>query len=156
MLVLIAVLLALLPAVAILYPFLRRLGRSELLEDESSPQAELARRWDAALAGLKNAELERAIGNLSEEDYHWLREQYMTDAALVMKRMELEEEQEQELLSTIDREVQAARRRVLGEDSGGPHTTCPNCSAALQEVSGECPSCGQPIPQVGREEVVGE
>ena len=114
MLVLIAVLLALIPAVAILYPFLRRLGQSELLEDESSPQAELARRWDAALAGLKNAELERAIGNLSDQDYRWIREQYMTDAALVMKAMELEEEQEKELLSTIDREVQAARIRAQG------------------------------------------
>jgi len=119
MLVLIAVLLALIPAVAILYPFLRRLGRSELLEDEGSPQAELARRWDAALAGLKNAELERALGNLSDQDYHWLREQYMTDAALIMKAMELEEEQEQELLSTIDREIQAVRRRALGRARPG-------------------------------------
>ena len=115
MLVFIALILALIPAIAILYPFLRRLRRNELLQDESSPQAELARRWDAALAGLKNAELELAIGNLSDQDYRWLREQYMTDAALVMKAMELEEEQEQELLSTIDREVQAARRRAEGQ-----------------------------------------
>ena len=115
MLVFIALILALIPAIAILYPFLRRLGRHERLQDESSPQAELGRRWDAALAGLKNAELELAIGNLSDQDYRWLREQYMTDAALVMKAMELEEEQEQELLSTIDREVQAARLRAQGQ-----------------------------------------
>lgn len=114
MLILFAVLLALVPAVAILYPFLRRSGASDLLEDESSSQAELARRWEAAIAGLRSAELEHAIGNLSEEDYRWLREQYMTEAAVVMKAMELEEEQERELLASIQREVQQVRLRALG------------------------------------------
>ena len=116
MLVLIAILLALIPAVVIFYPFLRGLGESELLEDEGSPQAELGRCWDSALAGLKNAELEWAIGNLSNEDYGWLKEEYMTKAALVMKAMELEEQEEQELLSDIDREMQKARHSVLGSD----------------------------------------
>ena len=83
------------PAFAILYPLLRGLGKNEFLEDENSPQAELARRWDAALAGLKNAELELALGNLDEDDHQWLRRQYMTEAALVLKGMRLEDEQEQ-------------------------------------------------------------
>ena len=104
------------PAFAILYPLLRGLGENEFLEDESSPQAELARRWDAALAGLKNAELEWALGNLDEDDHQWLRRQYMTEAALVLKGMRLEEEQEQEFMAQVEREVRDVRLRALGED----------------------------------------
>ncbi len=95
MLVLIALLLALIPAAAILYPFLiRRASTSGSAADEGSVGSELARRWDAALEGLKSAELEHAIGNLEDADHTWLREQYMTEAALVLKAMDLEEEQE--------------------------------------------------------------
>ncbi len=38
--------------------------------------------------GLKNTELDWSIGNLTEDDYQLLREQYMTDAALALKAME--------------------------------------------------------------------
>ena len=123
MLVLIVVLLALIPAVAILYPFVRSTGREESMDDEGSTAAELARRWEAALAGLKNAELERALGNLAEEDYRWLREQHMTEAAQVMKAMELEDGQGLEMLSALDREVGQVRRRALGHDGADPDPT---------------------------------
>ena len=94
MIVLITLALVLVPAAAVLYPFLRR-GRSpDSPEDETSPRAEMERRWDAALAGIRTAELERAVGSLTEDDYRWLRDRYMTDAAVVMKSMELEEREE--------------------------------------------------------------
>ena len=109
MLVLITVLLVLIPAVAILYPFLRRPGHVLPLEDESSAYAELTRRWEAAVAGLKNTELEHAIGNLAEEDYRWLTEQYMADAAVVMKALDLEEQQEREFQSALEAEILNAR-----------------------------------------------
>jgi nucleotide-binding universal stress UspA family protein len=119
MLVLYAVLIVLVPAAVILYPFLRRRsGAGEVVEDESSAHAELARRWDAALSSLKSAELERAVGNLTEEDYQWLRRQYLAEAVQVMKAMELEEQQEQELLATIELEVERARVRALGAANG--------------------------------------
>ena len=116
MLILITVLLVMIPAFAILYPLLRGVGENEFLEDESSPQAELARRWEAALAGLKNAELELALGNLDEDDHQWLRRQYMTEAALALKGMRLEEEQEEEFMAQVEREVREVRLRALGED----------------------------------------
>ena len=119
MLVLIAVLLVILPAAAVLYPFLRKPDPASIFEDEGSTYAELSRRWDAAVAGLRNTELDQAIGNLDEPDYLWLREQYMTDAALVIKAMELEDQQVQELLATVEEEVKRVRQRVLGEDRGG-------------------------------------
>jgi hypothetical protein len=114
MLVLVGVLLVLIPMAAILYPFLRRQATAYVTDDESSTHAELSRRWEAAFAGIRTTELERAIGNLAEEDYRLLREQYMTEAAMVMKAMELEEYQEQDLLAGIEREVRAVRHGILG------------------------------------------
>ena len=112
MLVLIAFALALIPAVAILYPFVRR--PVEEAEDEGSTRQELSRMWDAAVVGLKNAELERAVGNLTEQDYRWLKEEYMTEAARAMKAMGLDREQEQDLIEALESEVRAVRSRVLG------------------------------------------
>ncbi|MYC07845.1 MAG: hypothetical protein F4X57_11865 [Chloroflexi bacterium] len=116
MLVLIAVLLALIPAVIIAYPFLHRGESAEWLDDESSPMATLQRRWDAALDGVRSAELEYAIGSLAEEDYRWLRRQYMREAAIVLRAMELEQEEEEALLTQIEIETRRVRARVLGED----------------------------------------
>lgn len=147
MLILIAFLTALIPAVAILYPFLRR-GAAILPEDESSVHAELSRRWEAALAELKSTELERAIGSLDEESYRWLRRQQMTEAALVLKGMDLEQSEEEGLLSSLDRQVGEARARAMGHADVRPAASCPSCSA---EVSGDAPadsrcrSCGQPL-----------
>ena len=114
MLVLIAVLLALIPAAAILYPFVFRKGLSSVFRDETSTYSELTRRWEAAIAGLKSTELEHAIGNLAEEDYRDLREQYMFEAAAIMKSMELEDQQEEELLATVAEEVRAVRENITG------------------------------------------
>lgn len=114
MLILITILLALIPIAAILYPFLKSEIGNEWLDDESSPQMELERRWDAALSGLRSAELEYSIGNLDEEDYQWLRQQYMREAAGVMRAMELEEEQEEELLTGIEKEIQQVRQKAVG------------------------------------------
>ncbi len=161
MLVLIALLLALIPAVAVLYPFLRRRSVSPAVVDEGSTEAELARRWDAALSGLKSTELEYAIGNLDQRDYKSLREQYMTEAALVMKAMDLELEQERDLLSSVRREITSVRIRAIGPDQP---TVCPACAAPLDANAGECPECGRPRDGAGGmdsdaelpEEAVGE
>ena len=116
MLVFLAIVLALIPAIIIAYPFLRRGESNEWLDDESSPMATLQRRWEAALDGIRSAELEHAIGNLSEEDYRWLRRQYMREAAVVMRAMELEHEEEEALLTRIEVESERVRARVLGDE----------------------------------------
>lgn len=116
MLVLIAFLLALIPAVAVAYPLVRRVGRVSLSDDETQ-DTELASRWETAITGLKNTELEWAIGNLATEDRKWLREQYMTDAALVLKEMELEEGEERSVIATVEQEMKRIRVRAGGEAS---------------------------------------
>jgi hypothetical protein len=118
-LVLIAILLALIPAVAILYPFIRR-PHSPVL-DESSAYSDLTRRWDAAVAGLKSAELEHSIGSLADDDYRWLREQYLAEAALIMRDLDLEEQQEREFRASLDNEIQRVRRDAEGEDREKPN-----------------------------------
>lgn len=116
LLVLVGLVLVAVPLVAILYPFLRRRGTHEVLAD-SEPIDELDRRWDAALAGLRSAELERAIGTLGEEDYQVLREQYMTEAALVLRSLEMESGREAELLARVEEEIRRVREGFLGDDS---------------------------------------
>ena len=141
MLILIALILAAIPAVAVLYPFIMRGSSHEWLEDEGDPMAELERRWDAALAGLKNAELEFSIGNLDNEDYMWLRQQYMREAALVMRAMELEEEQEEELLARVEEQIQEVRARALGPATPTTATRCPGCSEEVSPADSVCPKC---------------
>ena len=53
---------------------------------------DVVRRWEAALAGLKSTELDWATGNLTSDDYSWLRERYMKEAALAMKVIESQED----------------------------------------------------------------
>lgn len=116
LLVLAGLALVAVPLVAILYPFLRRRGTHDVLAD-AEPHDELDRRWDAALAGLRSAELERAIGTLGEEDYQVLREQYMTEAALVLRSLEMESGREADLLARVEEEIRRVREGFLGDDS---------------------------------------
>ena len=109
MLVLIAIILTVVPALIILYPLVKRVGSTELLKDESSLTAELNRRWDSVVAGLRTAELELSIGNLSEEDYRWIKNTYAKETAQIMEAMELQEEEEKELISSLEREIKKAK-----------------------------------------------
>ena len=118
LLVLVGLALVAIPLAAILYPFLYRRGLHGVLADEE-PQEELDRRWEAALAGLRSAELERAIGTLGEEDYQVLREQYMTEAALVLRSLEMEEGREADLLAAVEEEIRRVREGFLGDDDPG-------------------------------------
>lgn len=115
MLIIVAAALALIPTVAILWPFVLGISRDEFAEDESAPTADLMRRWNAAVAGLKSSELDHAIGNLTDEDYRVVRHQLMTEAAVILKTMELEESEEEQMLTAVRTEMHDVRARVVGE-----------------------------------------
>ena len=68
---------------------------------------------------FRSAELERSIGALDEEDYGVLRTQYMSEAALVLKALEVEKSRENELLEGIEEEVKRIRENFLGHDGPG-------------------------------------
>ena len=114
MLVVVAVLLALIPAVFILWPFLRGEGRDEFEYDEHSSRADLTTRWDVAVSGLTSAELDYLLGNLSETDYRSLRSQLMIECSAVMAEMELSEDEEERVLAELTEAVDAVRARVQG------------------------------------------
>ena len=145
MIVFFSILLVAVTAAVILYPLIRRSRTGEDVVDEGAPEADLKRRWDASVAGLRSAELERAIGNLSEEDYEWLREQYMTEAALTLKSMELEEQGQQEFLASIEYEVQQVREMAGEKNGAGELTRCPECGADSPRDVEHCLACGHAI-----------
>ena len=114
MIVAIAILLTLVPALMIIWPFIWGLRRDEFEYDEGAPQADLMRRWDAAVAGLTSAELDHSLGNLSDHDYRGLRAQLMTEAADLMREMELSKDEEERMLSGLREELLAARSHIEG------------------------------------------
>ena len=115
MIVAIAIILTLAPALFILWPFIVGLRRDEFEYDEGAPQADLMRRWDAAVAGLASTELDHSLGNLSDVDYTGLRTQLMSEAADLMREMELSEAEEEQMLSALGEELLAVRSRIDGE-----------------------------------------
>ena len=120
MLVLIAVSLAVAVALVIALPFIRPARTGGEPPDESSSVAEIGRRWDSVVAGLRSTELEHALGNLTDEDRRSIMEQYMLEAAGLMKEMRLEEDQEEALVTELGRQVREVRARLLGPDSAAP------------------------------------
>ena len=112
MLVLIGILLAIVPAFFILWPFVVGLRRDEFDYDEGAPQADLMRRWDAAVSGLASAELDYGLGNMTDCDYSTVRQQLMSEAAAVMREMELTGDEEERMLSDLREEVRSVRSRI--------------------------------------------
>jgi len=115
MIVTIAIILTLVPALLILWPFVRGLRRDEFEYDEGAPQADLMRRWDAAVAGLTSTELDHSLGNLSDEDHQGLRTRLLTEAADLMREMELSEEEEERMLAALSEEVRGVRTGIEGD-----------------------------------------
>lgn len=102
MLVLIAIILVLIPGVVIAYPLIRGGEFDRVPREEELLQRELDRRWEEAITSLQNLELEMALGGLDQADYVWLRERYMTSAAMVMKEMDLENDEKSRLLDSME------------------------------------------------------
>tara|TARA_B100000745_G_C19807682_1_gene266046 strand:- start:111 stop:458 length:348 start_codon:yes stop_codon:yes gene_type:complete len=113
MIVAIAIFLALIPAIAVIYPFLRRFLSDELVFDESSPELYLLRLWESALSNIRNIELEWSIGNLSKDDYIFLRRKSILNVAVVIQNMELHENKKIELIEKIKHEIQ--KEKILDE-----------------------------------------
>lgn len=88
------------------------LRRDEFDYDEGAPQADLMRRWDAAVSGLANAELDHGLGNMTDADHSTVRQQLMTEAASIMREMELTSDEEERMLTALREEVRGVRSKV--------------------------------------------
>ena len=91
MLVLISILLTIIPAVAIIYPIVRRSPNNSMFEDSRERSGDFSRRLDAAYTGIKNVEFDYEIGNIDEHDYMWLKDRYLSDVALAMESVDTED-----------------------------------------------------------------
>ncbi|MCL0100189.1 hypothetical protein M1O55_04925 [Dehalococcoidia bacterium] len=112
MLVLIAIIMVFIPGVAIAYPLIRGGEFDRVSQKQEVLQKDLDRRWEEAITGLQNAELEMDLGGLNQADYEWLRERYMTDAALVLKEMNLENDGRVKLSDRIESYAQQVRDKI--------------------------------------------
>lgn len=88
MLILIEILLILVPISVILYPFFQRQHWAYTPKSDSENYAELSRRLEEAIIALQNAELDLNLGYLQKDDYESLKENYMTEAAQLMKTID--------------------------------------------------------------------
>lgn len=133
MVILLSILICTIPIVAVLYPLLRRAGsRADSWIDESSLTLELERRWEAAMEGLQSAEFERAIGNLDDDDFQWLREVHVTEAILVLKAVDMSGHDERLIMDEVDYGLSRIRRRAIGipeEKSSSTDAESPNPSS---------------------------
>tara|TARA_B100000029_G_scaffold331420_2_gene323669 strand:- start:585 stop:962 length:378 start_codon:yes stop_codon:yes gene_type:complete len=104
MLVLSAIIISVIPAILIAYPIIKKIASSvSTPDDESSLQADLERRWESALEGIRHAELEMSVGNIDEPDYQWLKQVHMAEAAMVLKALEISIEDEKSLIEKISK-----------------------------------------------------
>ena len=55
------------------------------------------------MEGLRHAELEMSVGNVDESDYLWLKQVHMTEAAMVLKALEISVEDEKSLIEQISK-----------------------------------------------------
>ncbi len=104
MLVLAAIIISVIPAIFIGYPIIKKIASSTSIpDDESSLHADLERRWESALEGIRHAELEMSVGSVDESDYLWLKQVHMAEAAMVLKALEISVEDEKALIEQISK-----------------------------------------------------
>ena len=102
MVVLISLILSIFPFILIIFPLIRKYSVSEFIpQDESSLFSDLERRWDSAIEGLRSTELERMVGNLHDQDYEWLKNIHLYEAALVLKALDLSEIEQNQLIDEV-------------------------------------------------------
>jgi rRNA maturation endonuclease Nob1 len=123
---------------------------------DKGPQAsagELIARRDALYAALKDAEFDRDMGKLTEEDYQAVRTRTMAEAAGVLRQLDhLTPEAE----AAFDAEIEAEVARLREDATAQP--VAPDVAAAVEaEIAAlakrsaaparlklACPDCGQP------------
>lgn len=150
---------------AVAYPLL---ATPRLREDIRSGEAEeLAEEKDSALAAIRDLEFEHDVGNLSEEDFASLREDYSERAAKVLRRVDLRSaelpqpalaepgDDSEESMGNEQEEAEycgACREPVAREDRhcGGcgaflVEDMCAQCGRQLDDDDRFCPQCGEKV-----------
>jgi len=144
MLLLACTILTVLAGVYILMPLFREPKGN--LEVELLAETELDRllnRKAIVYTNLKDLEFENKMGRLSEADYRRLEAGYMSEAAVILGKLD-ELGVEKDIDEKIERDVTARKARLFapGTAQAAEGETCPACGAAIIQGKKFCADCG--------------
>ena len=113
----------------------------------AAPMEDHESRRDAAYAGIKELEFEHELGNLSDEDFQDLRDDYRHKAARVLVEMEAAASSAtiasvEPELSPADEIEQAVMRLRQQRHQSGERKACPLCLESIDPDDRYCPNCG--------------
>ncbi len=138
----VAIIIAILAVAAVLYPILNRSGRQpEPLETHATSRLQvLLDEREALVNALRELENDKALGNIAEDKYRAVREEYELQAIAVMRALD---ESANGLVEEIEEEVKALRLHST-EDAApaAPESSCPQCGSPGERRQGSCPICG--------------
>ena len=143
--------LAIFSILLVAYSFVRghrpepRTGESAMPESDDPALSDI---FDA----IRTLELEYQLGRMPQEEFKAQFQAYRIQAATVL-RDQLDAGRgdptwvlEQEILLARSAQESAGGNPI--ESSNGRTITCPDCSAAVPEIAGNCPHCGaEMVPQ---------
>ena len=133
----VAGMLALLCAIAVLHPFLRRdpPGDAETDSDNAAGYAEL----ESMLDSIQTLQLEHQIGNIPEDTFREHLQTYRLEAASLLRR--IDESRAPDPEQDLERQVLLARLASNGVN--GTWLVCAGCGEQLMGHGEACPVCGQ-------------
>jgi hypothetical protein len=114
----------------VLWPLLSSVNRLRPETGGNSALDEMVSRRDSAYRALKELEFEYQLGNLSDSDYHDLRERYRAKAAVILQELE------EAMAATGDGQ---AADGAADPDGSLP---CPSCRKPTERSDEYCWSCG--------------
>ena len=137
-----AIIIAILALGAVLYPILQRSSRRSGPADirSTSHLQGLLDEREALVNALRALENDRALGNIAEDKYRTVREEYELQAIAVMRSLD---ESADGLVEEIEEEVKALRLHPTEDASPViSENSCPRCGSP--EVPGQrtCAACG--------------
>lgn len=153
MVVLVALGVMALALIFVLYPLFREKDEEPEEEGKDDLRALMDRR-KAAYEDIRDLDADYRLGNLDEEDYHHLREQYTLRAAAILKALDNLRRGDDELEEEIERELQALRLSSSNTDPAldrssnvqrGQKKISHRSSKSQGQDERKCLSCGYPL-----------
>ncbi|MBX6770137.1 MAG: zinc ribbon domain-containing protein [Chloroflexi bacterium] len=125
-----AVVLTIAVAAFVLYPLLR--GETTPV-DLPRVSEELLRRRDQVYAELRELEFDYRVGKVSAEDYTETRNRLETEAARLLRAIDVQ-------VAAIDDEIEREIREIRAR-----RRLCPSCGGEVPLTARFCPSCGEAL-----------
>jgi len=126
-----AVVLTIAVAAFVFYPLLR--GERTTPVDLPRVSEELLQRRDQVYAELRELEFDYRVGKVSAEDYTETRNRLETEAARLLRAIDVQ-------VAAIDDEIEREIREIRAR-----RRLCPSCGGEVPLTARFCPSCGEAL-----------